>query len=432
MALDFLNPFSGDGILSGGAGDRGRAASNSKNATREWQKLQEWYAQNGGPTQFGVTNDPFNQDTNTLHTLGQGPNEQAVSEKFLRPEDAAAAGLRPGSAFDFEGGSNFYDDRSAFDSRDPSAFGGLESEFSGMGPSAYEGIGYSDDALGRMEAGGDYFANLSSGGSDPIAEAQYARKVAEAEGSRKANTDAALAAEEARGAGSGSGRLLAELSNQQASVGDQYLAGMDANALAASRRDNAAGEGARIGQMIGSEQAQFDTARAGGLDTDARGRAVGADTFALGTAQGQDTYSNTTAAGQDSAQTARSQGMDDWSQSTAAGQDDWAQNRYNDYYGTSERNAGYQQNTNQRNIDHRRQTDATNNDLLNNAAMYNSGQRQQDIQNRMGITSGVAGGYQGTAGVYQQNSQGGHLGPRDLFQAGANVAAASAGKPPTK
>jgi len=287
FSLDDLNPFSGNGILAGGAGDRGKAAANSKKAAQAWEDFQNQY-QTGqyDPANLGVTYDPTNTDPNMLHAYEAGPKQTAVQEGFLTPEQAAAKGLQADSMAMWSGPSAWEGDQSAFSSRAPSAWDDYSSAYGDLGPSTYGDLAYDPGARSRMEQAGDYFGNLSSTGNDPIAEADFQRRTAAAEASRKANTDAALAAEEAKGMGSGSGRLLAELSNQQASVGDQYLAGLDANAMAAGRRDNAAMQGAGIGQMIGQGQLAADTARAGGMDQ-----------YALAQAQGQDVAGAARAAG---------------------------------------------------------------------------------------------------------------------------------------
>lgn len=399
MALEFL---SGENNK-----EQNRALDSADRAKKRWADLEGQYNKddiwdpgaNGGQggwvsnLQSGTLNvdqtpgDPFDDTQGTLRTYGfQDPREGAVREDFLDPNEAAAQGLQGMSAFDprfADGGSAFADNVSAFNSRDPSAFGDMSS--------AFGDVSYDQDALSRMRGGGDYFENLSSGGTDPIADAQMARRVAEAEGSRRANTDAALAAEEARGAGSGSGRLLAELSNQQASVGDQYLAGLDANAMAAARRDMAAGRGAEIGQMIGSEQRALDTARAQGLDTNATARA-----------QGLDTYSDQNATGLDRYGVATDSGMDDFAQGRMQGMDDWAQGQYQNYYGVSGNNADRQQGVNTRNTARGQSVADSNVDIWNNAANYNTVDRPQTaFQQNYDMTQGHSNADIGGAGIQQ-------------------------------
>lgn len=442
MAFEWLEE-----LVNPGAGDKRDARKSGKRAEQQWTDLQGAYDKdevwdpvtgqwrsNMAPGSLFITDDPQQMNTpGALREYGYGANEYGINEDFLDPTEASAQGLQGMSAFDprmFDGSSNWAGTGSSFASRDPSAFGGVESEFSGLDPSAFEGVAYDQDALSRMRGGGDYFADLSSGGSDPIAEAQFARRAAEAEASRRANTDAALAAEEARGAGSGSGRLLAELSNQQASVGDQYLAGLDANAMAAQRRDFAAREGANIGQMIGSERRALDTSRAQGLDSAAQERARGVDAFGAERARGLDTYTDQNARGQDAFNTSRNQGLDDFATERMAGMDDWAQQRYTDYYGTSERNAARDQSAMESNVGRMRNIDDNNVVMRNTASTYNAVERPQaEFGNRNTMAQGGSNAATGTAGIYQQNAAMAPDWGGRFLQAGSNVVTAAAGRP---
>lgn len=158
-------------------------------------------------------------------------------------------------------------------------------EAASAGPSAYDDIGsaYEDldvNRLGRgyMNRAAGYFEGLTKDPIDAIAEADYARRQADAEQMRRANTEAAMRELEARGQGGGGQQLLAELSNQQASVGDQYQAGLDVNAQSQARRDAAAGTAGEIGRNLWGEDARQAEARASGMDVFTTNRAAGLDT----------------------------------------------------------------------------------------------------------------------------------------------------------
>lgn len=143
--------------------------------------------------------------------------------------------------------------------------------------SAWEDLNVDKTGRGRLNRMGGYFEGLTKDPIDAIAEADYARRQADAEQMRRANTEAAMRELEARGMGGGGQQLLAELSNQQASVGDQYQAGLDVNAAAQARRDFAAGKAGELGMNLWGEDARQAEAKAAGRDRFAGERATGVD-----------------------------------------------------------------------------------------------------------------------------------------------------------
>lgn len=133
--------------------------------------------------------------------------------------------------------------------------------------SAFGDVAYSKDALRGMGEGSEYFGDLMRGGGrDAVSEAEYSRRVADAEQRRSAQTEAALAAEEARGGSSAGSRVLAEQAASSGQIADTYRAGMDANAMAQQRRDAAAGRYFDTQKGIGDTRFGADFDVAGGLD----------------------------------------------------------------------------------------------------------------------------------------------------------------------
>lgn len=93
----------------------------------------------------------------------------------------------------------------------------------------------------QLGAPTEYFRELTqAGGRDAQAEADYARRVSDAERARRARTDAAVAQLETQGRSGSGASLLAGLNASNASASDAYQAGLDANAQAQMRRDGAA------------------------------------------------------------------------------------------------------------------------------------------------------------------------------------------------
>jgi hypothetical protein len=128
-------------------------------------------------------------------------------------------------------------------------------------------VAYSEDALRGMEEGSEYFGGLMRGGGrDAVSEAEYGRRVADAEQRRRAQTEAALAAEEARGGSSAGSRVLAEQAASSGQISDTYRAGLDANAMAQRRRDAAAGQYFDTQRGIGDTRFGADYDVAGGID----------------------------------------------------------------------------------------------------------------------------------------------------------------------
>lgn len=430
FSLDDLNPFSGDGIFSGGAGDRGRAASNSKKARQEWEEFQKRY-QSGefDPGELGMTYDQTSTAPGQFHAYDPGQLQQANTARYLDPAKASELGIRTGTAAMDDGGSWWAGDESAFSGMEPSAWDSYGSEFGNLGPSAYGDLAYDEQALSGLDQAGDYYGGLMTSGSDPIAEADFQRRTAAAESSRRANTDAALAQLEQRGQGNANAGLLAELSNQQASVSDQYLAGLDANAMAAARRDSAAGSMADVSQARGAGMLAADTARAGGMDSFAQNRAAGMDAAGASRAAGQDAYGMGRAQGQDAFTGAQNTGLDSFAQNRMQMVDDWNRGMIDDYYGNAEFNAGQQQHSNDRNMDRQWGASDANTDMYNNAQYYNSVTRPgQQFNQGMAVTGGVSNANMGVANTYGQNAQGSAEGSFKLFDTAINAGGAAAKK----
>ncbi len=182
------------------------------------------------------------------------------------------------------GGTAWDGAQSAFDALGGSAYGEL-------GPSAFEGLQLSPEQLAAMGESRDYYGALMRGdGRDAISEAEYRGRVADAEQVRRASTEAALEAEEARGSSSAGGRILAEQVASQAQVGDMHRAGLDASALAQKRRDAAAGSYYDASRGIAQDQFGADAQRAGGLDAFGQNQAAGLDAYGTRVASGQDAF----------------------------------------------------------------------------------------------------------------------------------------------
>lgn len=137
------------------------------------------------------------------------------------------------------------------------------------GTPALERVAREDSAFDAMPGEGrgaqlrslDYFENLARGGEDAVAEADYARRTAQAEQRRRANTEAALQQAEMRGMGAGGGgALTAALSSAQGQATDQYGAGLEAAAQTQQRRDAAAGAAGNLGGAVQGQD--LETARA--------------------------------------------------------------------------------------------------------------------------------------------------------------------------
>lgn len=145
--------------------------------------------------------------------------------------------------------------------------------------SAFEGLKYDPRQLANMGKGADYFGRLMKGGRDAVSDAEYARRVSDAEQTRSAQTAAALAAEEARGGNAAGQRVLADQAASAGQINDMYRAGLDASAMAQQRRDNAAQTYFDLSRQIGDTKYGAAYDRAGGLDTFGLNRASGQDAF---------------------------------------------------------------------------------------------------------------------------------------------------------
>lgn len=195
------------------------------------------------------------------------------------------------------------------------AFEGMTSNYNDVGPSAFAGtesaakdLAYDPQALAGQRSAADYFAELGKTGTDPIAEADFARKKAEAEQGRKANTDAALQALEMRGQGNAGGQLNARLGGLQDTANSEYQAGLDFAAMKAKRRDTSTQSGADIQNQIGQNlektaldkaaaQDKYDFYKLSGMDEMAAKKASGLDQFETNVAQGTNALNVNKAAG---------------------------------------------------------------------------------------------------------------------------------------
>lgn len=170
-----------------------------------------------------------------------------------------------------------------------SAYRSAESAYDPL-VSAYSG--FDPDSAGRemqLDATG-YYRNLMDGGPDAVAEASYARARSQAEQRRRAASDAALRAAEARGMAGGGEALLAELVNSQGMATDLYQAGLERSALEQGRRDAAAGAYGQAGAQLYGQDVGVEATRAGGLDTFATNRAAGRDAMTTNRAAGLDAW----------------------------------------------------------------------------------------------------------------------------------------------
>lgn len=419
--------------------DQNRSLNHVEGAKAEWNRLRDAYYGNpeegilADPTiQPGALNfDPTGMSTesNTLRGYQAGPMQSADLARYLDPASAAAMGIQGQSAAFGDGGSNWAVANSAFDDMGPSSWDGYSSEFGNLGPSSFGDLQYDEQALSGMDAASDYYGGLMSTGSDPIAEADFQRRTAAAEASRRANTDAALAQLEQRGQGNANAGLLSELSNQQASVSDQYLAGLDANAMAAARRDSAAGSMANVADMRGRGMLAADTARAGGMDAYGLSRAAGMDQAGAARAAGQDAYGMNRAQGQDTFAGNRAAGMDAHAQYRMGLADDWAQKQYDNYYENQEFNAGQKQHVSDRNMDRTWGAQDANVDLWNQAATYNTVDRPQVLFDQRGqIATGGGNTRLGAATTYRDIAQQQDEKAQKLIETGKQVAGAAAKK----
>lgn len=311
----------------------------------------------------------------------KGPELGTAKMTYVDPRSAAKYGL--------QGNTSWAGKHSAYDTLGPSAFQDASSAFATMGPSAAKDLKFDPEAMGRERAGSDYFQKLSATGSDPIAEADYQKRAAQAEQSRRANTLATLQSLEAKGMGNAGGQLTAGLTGAQAAASDRYQAGLDAAAEAATRRDFAAKSGAEIGHTMGADVLAADVNRDTLLDAAAKNKATGLDTFANNRLSGLDTYNTNVAGGKDAFGT---------NQNNAT--DAWGNNRYNDFYNVNRVNTGAQQASNIANWNRGNQTSDANTELRNQTNTFNKVTApQQRFSNEVTKAGGVAGALGEQAGT---------------------------------
>ncbi len=212
------------------------------------------------------------------------------------------------------------------------AFEGMTSAYKDLPPSAFEGtqsaatdMAYDPQALAGQRGAADYFAELGKTGTDPIAEADYARKKAEAEQGRKANTDAALQALEMRGQGNAGGQLTARMSGLQGTANSEYQSGLDYAAMKAGRRDAATAQGANIQHTIGTDLEKtaadkaaaidkYDFYKLSGMADRAAKKAAGLDAFDVNAATQTNAFGMNKASGESGRQLSQAQTMDAYRQ----------------------------------------------------------------------------------------------------------------------
>jgi hypothetical protein len=276
----------------------------------------------------------------------------APEEQFLNQRMAQNRGLQSQSAM--QGETSAYDElgKSAFDVMDASVF---------------KDLGFDPNRMGESQ---DYFSSVMQDPVDDIAEADYARRQAQAEQLRRSHSEAALAEQEMRGQGGAGDRILSELSGNQAMAGDMYQAGLDANAVGQQRRDSAAGAFGDISERIARGHLAADTSRASGLDAFGANRAAGIDAYGTNVASGQDAF------------TANSAGA----------LDDWANQRYEDYYGVGERNADRGTEAAYENWTRSNTVSDANTDAANDTTRWNKIDAPQQYFGNLGaITAGQSG-----------------------------------------
>lgn len=317
------NPIAdaGEAILSPGQGSKKAAAQ----ATGQWQGLEvpgqanlTFGEQPGGEAQQYV--DMFGKPIVVMP--GQTPPPGAIP---LPGGNSVTVPASQGDISPYDVGAPLtptdYGTSHAADLSDPyaglgNAFEGKTSAWGGLPGSAFEGtqsaatgLEYDPQALAGQRSAASYFGDLGRSGTDPIAEADYARKVAEAEQHRKGNTDAALQALEMRGEGNAGGQLNARLGGLQDTANSEYQSGLDFAAMKAGRRDAATAQGAGINASIGGqlEKTAMDRAAAedkynfyklSGIDDVAAKKASGLDQFELNAASGTNQFGVNKAAGQ--------------------------------------------------------------------------------------------------------------------------------------
>lgn len=143
---------------------------------------------------------------------------------------------------------------------------GSTAQWTDGGSSNFDNLSFDQSSLDSQKKAEDYFANLANGGTDAVAEAEYARREQQAEQARRAATEGALAQLETQGRGGSGASLLASLNAGRGQATDQYQAGLDANAIAQARRDNAQVQSANVASTRGNNVLAADQAKATGQD----------------------------------------------------------------------------------------------------------------------------------------------------------------------
>jgi hypothetical protein len=299
----------------------------------------------------------FGTDVNPFEV---GEELESRDERFLGQRRAMGAGIQSRSAM--QGAESAYDDLG------PSAY-------ASMGPSGYGDIAFDPNRMGESQ---DYFASVMTDPVDAIAEADYARRQAQAEQMRRSHSEAALAEQEMRGQGGAGDRILSELSGTQAMAGDLYHAGLGANATSQMRRDSAAGSLGDISERMARGDLDASSIRASGMDAYEANRASGLDAFGANAAAGRDAFAT----------------------NQAGALDDWANNRYEDYYGVQTRNADRGQDVDMQNWTRGNMVNDQNTSAQNDVNYHNKILApQQEFSSLMGVTAGASGQHQATSNL---------------------------------
>jgi len=316
----------------------------------------------------------------------------------MGPGASAWTGLE--SAYDSLGPSAFSDSEMG-----PSAFQGYESEFAGAGPSAFDPMAFDASALEGMGRGRDYFGGVMESGTDAVAEAEYARRQQQAEQLRRSNTEAALSDLEMRGQGGMGNRLLAEMSNSQAMIGDVYGAGLDANAIAQQRRDSAAGTYADVSEGMGRAQLDADALRARGMDDHEIARMMGIDSAEEARSAGLDLNSTTRAAGLDRFAVEGAAGRDTAAGEQAAGVDAFTNADWDRWMEGQQMEGDWGMEADTFNANRVHSTDDANIGMLNENTGWNAvGAPQQRFDNETTVTAGMTDQLAGSGQALRENA----------------------------
>lgn len=138
----------------------------------------------------------------------------------------------------------------------------------GMDSAWREGFDMDPRTLEAQNQALDHFQMVMEGdGWDPVSEAAYQRRVAEAEVRRRGQAQAVMREQELQGLGGSGMDVMAQLMTGQSSASDQYLAALDAAALQANRMDTAGTQLGSLGGQMRSQEFGEHAARAGALDS---------------------------------------------------------------------------------------------------------------------------------------------------------------------